>query len=239
MTEIGKEFHKETCYVRGKIPRVRLDWTHEPKRYKEYEGAKKIKLPLPQKRGGAPLWDVIKKRRSIRKYKDKKMNIRELSQLLWATQGITERNREFRATPSAGGLYPIVTYVVVNNVETIDAGLYHYDVKKHELQLVDEGDKREPVTRAALDQRMAYNAPVVFVWSSIFQRSVWKYSERAHRYVYMDVGHIGQSMVTAATALGLGSCLIGALYDEEANELIGVDGEKESVIYMCTVGYSD
>ena len=239
MASIGKKFHTKTQYIRGKIPPVRLDWTNEPEKYKPYLGTKKIKLPLPLKRGGAPLWDVIKKRRSVSKFTRKTLSAQHLSQLLWATQGITERSKEFRATPSAGGLYPIVTYVVVNSVENIDAGLYHYDVKNHELQLVGAGDKREQVSRAALDQRMAYNAPVVFVWSCIFQRSVWKYSERAYRYVYMDVGHIGQSMVTAATALGLGSCLIGALYDKEANELIGADGEAESVLYMCTVGYSE
>lgn len=237
MTELGKEFHKGTRYLRGKIPRVRLDWTHEPQRYKVYPEAKRIELPTPQRRGGPPLWDVVKRRRSTRDFLPRSLPLHALSQLLWATQGITERPNGLRATPSAGALYPIDTYLVVNNVHELAPGSYHYAVEKHALELLEEGDKRARTAKAALDQGMGYSASVVFVWTAIFRRSTWKYLERGYRYVYMDAGHIGQSMVISAEAMGLGSCLIGALYDVEANELLGVDGEEESVLYMCAVGY--
>ena len=83
---------------------------------------------------------------------------------------------------------------------------------------------------------MAQRVNVVFVWTGVFGRSKWKYRQRAYRYVYLDAGHIAQNLALAAEALGLGSCQIGALYDEEANELLGVDGIEESTIYMTTVG---
>ena len=237
MTDIGKQFHKETGYLRGKIPLVKLDRTHEPERYKVYPGVTRIKLPTPLRRGGAPLWDVLKKRRSSRKYSAKPLTLQQISQMLWAVQGITEHTHELRTTPSAGALYPIDTYLVVNNVEEMEPGIYHYAVKTHELEVLEKGDKRDPICKSALDQGMANNAPVVFVWSAVFGRSVWKYKERGYRYVYMDAGHVGQSMVTAAAAMRLASCLIGALYDDEANELLGLDGEEESVLYMCSVGH--
>jgi SagB-type dehydrogenase family enzyme len=83
---------------------------------------------------------------------------------------------------------------------------------------------------------MAHEANVVFVWSAIFERSKWKYKQRAYRYIYLDTGHIAQNVALAAVALGLGSCHIGALYDEEANALLGIEDEGESVIYMTAVG---
>jgi SagB-type dehydrogenase family enzyme len=92
------------------------------------------------------------------------------------------------------------------------------------------------IARAALDQRIAYDAGLVFAWTAVFERSKWKYRQRAYRYVYLDAGHIAQSVAMAAVALGLGSCQIAALYDEEVNELLGVDGVEESVVYLTVVG---
>ena len=76
----------------------------------------------------------------------------------------------------------------------------------------------------------------MFIWTAVFQRMKWKYGQRAYRYVYLDAGHIAENLALAATGLELGSCQIGALFDDEANELIGVDGVEESVIYMSVVG---
>jgi SagB-type dehydrogenase family enzyme len=162
----------------------------------------------------------------------------ELSQLLWAAQGITRESRgvDFRTSPSAGALFPIETYLVIHDVEGIDAGLYHYDVEHHRLDQLKLGNFRTEIARAALDQRFAAHANVVFVWTAIFERSKWKYRERAYRYIYLDAGHIAQNAALAAVALDLGSCQIGALYDGEANDLLGVDGVEESTVYMTVVG---
>jgi len=76
----------------------------------------------------------------------------------------------------------------------------------------------------------------VFIWTAIFNRSKWKYGERAYRYIYLDAGHIAENLALASTNLSLGSCQIAALFDDEVNEIIDVDGENESVIYMSVVG---
>jgi SagB-type dehydrogenase family enzyme len=160
----------------------------------------------------------------------------ELSQLLWAAQGITNHESEFRTAPSAGALYPVETYLMVNSVADVEPGVYHYAVDKHELDRLQAGDFRRSVAQAALDQEMAYRANVVFIWTAVFERSKWKYEQRAYRYVYLDAGHIAQNVALAAVALNLGSCQIGALYDDEVNALIGVDGVEEGVVYMTAVG---
>jgi len=80
---------------------------------------------------------------------------------------------------------------------------------------------------------------VVFVWSAIFNRSKWKYKQRAYRYVYLDAGHIVENLALSATSIGLGSCQIGAFFDDEVNRVIEVDGADESAIYLSVVGHPE
>lgn len=234
----GDFFQKDTQYIRGKLGGGPLLRHSKPEAYKLYPDTPKYKLDAVQKKGGMPLWEAINRRRSLRNFKDSPMTKDVLSQLLWATQGITHEavGFEFRAAPSAGALYPVETYLVNHNIEEIEPGIYHYGVQNHVLQQLKKGDFRESVARAALDQDMAFSANVVFIWTAVFQRSKWKYDQRAYRYVYLDAGHIAQNLALAAVSLNLGTCQIGALYDEEVNTLLGIDGEEESVLYMTVVG---
>jgi nitroreductase len=83
---------------------------------------------------------------------------------------------------------------------------------------------------------LCLEAAAVFIWTAVFERSKWKYEQRGYRYVYMDAGHICENLYLAATGLGLGACAIGALYDDDLNAILGVDGVVESAIYMCAAG---
>jgi SagB-type dehydrogenase family enzyme len=236
---IGDTYQQITKYARNAMPRHRLNWSAQPALQKSYPKAKKTVAPTPpQTSGGPPVWDVIRARRSLRSYTREPISMEELSQLLWATQGTTLEvsGYKFRSSPSAGALYPVETYVVVNRANGLEAGVYHYDAVGGNLQLLESGNCGARAAAAALDQPMAEQAAVVFVWTAVVERAKWKYLERAYRYIYLDAGHIGQNLYLAATALGLGCCAIGALYDEEVNELVQVDGENETVVYMCTVG---
>jgi SagB-type dehydrogenase family enzyme len=235
---IGDTFQQETKYRRGHLPGGGLDWATKPETHKRYPSAPRVALSPPQTEAGAPIWDVLRQRRSQRRYQDAPMQEAELSQLLWASQGVTRVRQSYglRTAPSAGALYPVETYLVIHNVEGIEPGVYHYAAESHELEQLRAGDFRPEIAKAALDQGMAARANVVFVWTGVFGRSKWKYKQRAYRYVYLDAGHIAENLALAAVALELGSCQIAALYDEEANELLGVDGVEESTIYMTTVG---
>jgi len=235
---VGDVFQKETKYYRGKLPGGHLAWQSKPETYKKYPGANKIKLSAPQRDDGVPLWEAIEKRRSVRDFANEPIGEGVLSQLLWATQGITKiiSGYELRAVPSAGALYPVETYLVVHNVENIEPGIYHYDVRNHSLEQLGPGDFRAPIAKAALDQDFMAEANAVFIWTAVFARSKWKYKERAYRYVYLDAGHIAQNLALAAVALELGSCQVAALYDDEINQILRVDGVEESVLYLTAVG---
>jgi SagB-type dehydrogenase family enzyme len=235
---IGDRFQEETKYTRGKLPGGGLEWRKRPGLYKNYPETPKVRLERPVTEGGQPLWEVIGLRRSVRDFGTGPVRSTELAQLLWASQGITQKimDYELRAAPSAGALYPVETYLSVQKAEGIEPGIYHYSVRRHELELLRGGNLGFELARAALDQDFLAEAAVVFAWTAVFPRSKWKYKERAYRYVYLDAGHIAQNVALAAVALGLGSCQVAALYDEEVNSLLGVDGKEESIIYMTAVG---
>jgi SagB-type dehydrogenase family enzyme len=235
---VGETFQRETMYIRGKMGGSGLGWANKPDAYKEYPDAPMIRLNSPRLKGGASLWAALKQRHSVRAYRSRSIDKSALSQLLWAAQGITHKanNHSLRTAPSAGGLYPIETYLIVHDVTDIEPGLYHYAVREHALEQLHRGDLSVQAARAALDQRIAHDANVVFVWAAVFARSRWKYKQRSFRYICLDAGHIAQNVALAAVAIGLGSCQIAALYDDKANELLGIDSESESVIYMTAVG---
>jgi SagB-type dehydrogenase family enzyme len=235
---IGDDFQLETKYTRRSLGGY-LDWANKPGMYKKYPGAKKIQLSKEFVCPSLPMVDVIKKRRSIRSFLARPVAISELSLLLWASTGIQRRERgyEFRTAPSAGALYPIETYISANNVEGLEKGLYHYNIEEHALEELRLGDFGAELAQAALGQVMLAKAPVIFIWTAVFERSKWKYRQRAYRYVYLDAGHIGQNLALSATSIGLGSCQIGAFFDEEVNRVLDVDGTAESAIYLSVAGH--
>jgi SagB-type dehydrogenase family enzyme len=239
MTEegVGEAFQRGTKHRRDRLIDRYMDWERKPETYKTYPGRPLTPLPEPII-PDEPLGRTLRSRRSVRDFLAEPLTLEELSCLLWASTGITRRERgyEFRTVPSAGALYPIETYVVVKEVRDVVPGLYHYSIRQHQLELVRRGGLGAEVARAALDQGMCARAPTVFIWTAVFERCRWKYGERAYRYVYLDAGHVAQNLALTAISLGLGSCQIAAVYDDEVNELLGVDGEEESVLYLSVVG---
>ncbi|MFH1267595.1 MAG: SagB/ThcOx family dehydrogenase [Planctomycetota bacterium] len=233
----GDQFQRETQYHRDREP-IEPRAARRPSLYKSYGKAKTIPLDRPTIKGGEPLWDTIRARRSVRRYSGEPISLANLSQLLWATQGITKgAGRDaFRAAPSAGGLYPVETYLVVHAVEGVERGVYHYGVEKHSLEQLKTGNFRAAMKRAALGQSIAGQAAAVFLFSAVFERSTCEYGQRAYRYVYLDAGHAAENLALAASALGLVSCPVAAFYDEELNALVDLDGQRESVVYLTTVG---
>lgn len=235
---IGDRFHYETRLTwRGAIGDIFHKKPKKPPQYKSYPEVEKIELPKP-KYSGITVEEALKKRRSIRNYSTKPITKEQLSQLLFAAQGVTGKmyGTALRTAPSAGALYPFEVYVVVNNVQDLPRGIYHYCVLNHAIELVKAGDFRDKVTDAGLKQEMLGDAGATFILSAIFDRVRHKYGERGLRYVYMEAGHISQNIYLQAVSLGMGSVCAGAFLDEKVNKLIDIDGQKEAAIYLHAVG---
>jgi SagB-type dehydrogenase family enzyme len=238
----GDNFQQLSKYSRRSMIGKELDWHNKPDTYKRYPmELERVELKRPVKTGGRPLYELLEQRRSERNFLRSPLDKAIFSQVLWAAQGITlaTEYHQFRTAPSAGGLYPVETYLAVNRVEGIKAGVYHYQVPDHGLVLLAEGNSGPQLAQAGLGQDMLEQAAFVFVWSAMVERAKWKYDQRAYRYIYMDAGHIAQNAALAALSCGLGSCQIAAFFDDEVNRIIAVDGKNETAIYMTAVGEAD
>lgn len=193
-----------------------------------------IKLPDVVTDGGMSLERAITGRRSIRTYADKPLTLFELSQLLWSAQGITNE-RGFRTAPSAGATFPLDMFVVVNNVETLDQGVYHYDPHQHMMEFLRADDISEDLFRACLSQSMILEGGAVLVFAAVFERTTSRYGSRGERYVYNEIGHASQNVHLQAVALDLGTVVIGAYNDEQVEEILEL-GSQFRVLYLMPVG---
>ncbi len=235
----GDEFQRLSKYLRETLKGKSLDWDQKPPLYKNYPpGTDLIELPGPDRENGHPLYRAIQQRRSVRNYSNSPVDGKSLSQVLWAAQGVTLATEfhQFRAAPSAGALYPIETYCMINNVAGFKPGVYHYQVPYHALILLREGSFALDLARAALGQKMLRDSAFNLIWTAVIERSKWKYEQRAYRYIYLDAGHIAQNAALSAVSCGLGSCQVGAFFDEEVNRVIEVNGDTEFVVYMSSFG---
>ena len=198
----------------------------------------RISLPKPDFSPEIQFWDIINKRHSTRAFKNEPISLMDLSLLLFSMSGLTRvfPKFAFRTIPSAGGLFPIETYTIINNVSDIEQGIYHYNIENHGLDFLKQGDFRKLVADACYGQRMVSKSAVNFIWTSLIDRTRNSYGERAYRYIYLDCGHLAQNFYLAAEALGLNACVVGAYYDDEINSIIDLNEKKEFAIYMGVVG---
>ncbi len=239
--EIGERFQNETKYTPEILNGYMLDWKSIPEPFKEYKNAiARISLPEPKTSAGkANLWKLLLKRRTCRDYNTQaSLKLNDLAALLWATQGLTAQLGDtfFRTAPSAGGLYPVETYVCVRAVDGLEQGIYHFRPGDFDLEFLKKGDFSHALTEASLQQTVVLGAQATLIWSGLIARGRWKYRQRAYRYVYLDAGHVAQNLYLAGEALGLGICAVGAFYDDAVNHIVNLDGKEETVIYMATIG---
>lgn len=189
-----------------------------------------MNLPEPRIKSEVSLEEVLKKRRSVRQFTSQSLSWEQISQLLWAAQGTTDKRYWRRTAPSAGGTYPLETYLVTKE------GVYRYRSERHELEQTSEGDVRPQLRRAALNDESIEEAPVNIVIAAIHQRTEKQYGQRAARYVQIEVGHAAQNVHLQAVALGLGSVPIGAFHDAQVQKVLSWP-KNHHPLYIIPVGY--
>lgn len=190
----------------------------------------KISLPEPDKDSDISLEETINKRRSIRSFKNEDLTLNQISQLLWAGQGITDKQRNYRAVPSAGALYPMELYVVKED------GVYHYLPSSCDIEKLKDKDLRRDLSDAALGQRPIQEAPISIVMCAVYERVTSKYGQRGIRYTHIEAGHIAENIQLQAVSLGLGSVPIGAFVDERVQKVLDIP-ENHIPVYIIPVGY--
>jgi SagB-type dehydrogenase family enzyme len=213
--------------------------------YKRYRLHPQIPLPqVPVDTVGPPFAETIAARRSRRDFASRQLELAELSAVLQWSCGITGGStidggggvQRFRAAPSAGALYPAEIYLGVNAVKGLEAGLYHYEVPEASLALLNRGDPGGRLHEICCGQEYARQAAVVVLISAVVERTKRKYGDRGYRYVLLDIGHLGQNLYLACTALDLAVVTTCAFFDDEAADFLGIDGCDEVVVYVAFIG---
>jgi SagB-type dehydrogenase family enzyme len=194
----------------------------------------RISLPAPRQDSGFSLERALSERRSVREFGNAALTQDEVSQLLWAAQGVTSRDG-LRTAPSAGALYPLELYLVVGMVRDLDPGVYKYAPAGHKLMKIIAGDQRHKLALAAHGQDAVADAAAVLVFTAVERRTTRKYGSRGVRYVHIEIGHASQNVFLEATALGLGAVVVGAFEDGAVGELLHLP-EGEAPLYLMPLG---
>jgi len=212
--------------------------------YRELLAAEEaLNLPPP---APTPLLRLMKTRSSCRQYQRRAMPLETLSSLLGGACGLTRFTEVsphvkafFRAAPSAGGLFPLETYLTTQDVEGVPDGLYHYAVRNHSLELIKGGSLFEERHGSLLADPFVQDANLVVFLTAVFMRTQRKYGPRGYRYVLLEAGHVAQNLCLLAAEQGLGSLCIGGFVDSKLNRFLKLDGVREAAVYAVGVGHGN
>ncbi|MBI2097064.1 MAG: SagB/ThcOx family dehydrogenase [Candidatus Sungbacteria bacterium] len=243
IADFSKLFHqssKDGSKGHPPIPANFDEWPDEWKTtyYKSYPRLPKI--GLEDKPPAADFFDLIKRRKSQRDFSRTPLAKYELSILLKYSCGNTgplEKGRSRRAQASGGARFPIEVYpIVFRPGADLPAGLYHYNVKDHALDVLWERNFSDEDIHQIFTYPWVKDAAVGIVMTAVFWRNQMKYGERGYRYILLEAGHIGQNFYLTSEALGIKCCALGGTMDQNLERLIDIDGVTESVVYGFAIG---
>jgi len=238
----GRDFMEKTKYRYLAAPDQQRNLPQPPLEIPAVPDKPIFGLPKPETIVIPPidLRKAIEERYSIRAYEKEPLGLGELAFLLWCTQGVKKiagTQATFRTVPSAGARHAFETYLLVNDVEGLEPGLYRYLALSHQLQQLDTDPALHiRIAEACLGQQFVMRAGVVFLWVAVPYRMTWRYGERGYRELHKDAGHVCQNLYLAASAVGCGVCAIAAYDDDVMHEILGIDGVGQFLIYLATVG---
>ncbi|MHC4444959.1 MAG: SagB/ThcOx family dehydrogenase [Planctomycetota bacterium] len=187
-------------------------------------------LPPPDLTGKMSVQQALMLRRSCREFSDKPLTVKQIGQLCWAGQGITDKDKGFRTAPSAGALYPIELYMVTAQ------GIDRYNPKEHSLQRYMTGNHKKALQTAGLDQESIGRVPVCFVITAVVERTAKKYGKKAEQYCMQESGHVAQNILLQATALKLAGLPIGGYKDQQVTDLLKLP-KNHRVLYILPIGH--
>lgn len=193
--------------------------------------------PLPPPRPlTRPLGHALAWRRSERAFDESPLGGDTFATVLAAAHGVSARTEgPRRSAPSAGALYPLEVYAVVNRVDGVPPGLYHHDPIEERLETLRPGAIWQ-LGEALVHPELAA-APAVAIVTGMLWRSRFKYGLRAYRFVLLEAGHLVQNLLLACTALDLAAVPVGGFYDRRLEELLSIDGVNEVALYCAAFGH--
>jgi SagB-type dehydrogenase family enzyme len=197
-------------------------------------------LPSPILTGNLSVESAIKNRRSVRQYSNQSVSLANVSQILWAAQGITDSQNSLRAAPSAGQVYPLEIYVIAgsNGVSGLQEGVYHYIPSNNTLELLITGDLRGDLSGIANGQPWVKQAPLDILITGNYRKMINKYTDKqlSTRFVDLEAGHVGENIYLQAEALGLDTVSLGSFNENQLEQRFQLPS-NETPIYIFPVGH--
>ena len=193
-------------------------------------------LATPVASGGMSLREALSRRRSSRAFGPREPSLEQLGALAWAAQGVTDPASGHRTAPSAGGLYPLDTYVLARAVDGLPAGLYHYNIATVALERMPARPVDEVVRDGFFWQDWVCNAAAIVLLVAAFDRTLAKYGDRGYRLVLLDAGHAAQNLLLVAEQERLGACAVAGFCDDALAADLGIDGVDEAVVHSVVLG---
>lgn len=192
-----------------------------------------VSLPNPKKAGGMAVETALAARRSIRDYSSQPLTLAEVSQLLWAAQGVTSADGK-RTAPSAMHRYPLEIAVVAQNVDGLPCGAWHYLPAKHALEPLNAAKPGVHLLARATSQAQVHAASAVFVVAAVYERMVAGAKNRA--WTDYEAGLASENLLLQATSLGLGAVVTGGIDPALVKDAVKFTGSEE-VIVVIPVGH--
>ncbi len=189
-----------------------------------------IMLPQPEIKSNISLEEALESRRSVRNFSSKELSLDQISQILWAAQGITQESTGYRTSPSAGALYPLEIFLLKSD------GVFHYIPDGHKIIKLSSDDLRPNLIQGVLFQGFVAEAPVNIIITAVYERTTAKYGNRGIRYVHLEAGHSCQNILLQAAALGLGAVPVGAFDDSYIQDLLDLP-QDHIPLYIIPIGY--
>jgi SagB-type dehydrogenase family enzyme len=185
-----------------------------------------IILPPPKLKGTVSVEEAIAARRSVRSFTEEAITLEQVSQLMWAAQGITEPSRGLRAAPSAGATYPLEVYILINQGDGIEPGAYHYIPQGHKLERIPppEGIVLHPLPDAA-----------TIAFAADYSRTAQKYGGQAPLFVHLEMGHAAENVWLQAVALGLAAVVNGIFNEREMSAVLNLPPNQQ-LLYIIRIG---
>ncbi len=185
-----------------------------------------IQLPQPSKSGGMAVTEALATRRSLRTFADRPLTPAEISQLLWAAQGVTD-DKGHRTAPSANAQYYLRIYLASAD------GFFEYVPSGHRLKKLQAQDVRAKLSA----QSAVKTAPFVLVIAGEFERAGEKYgAEKGAKVVNLEAGHVAENVLLQATALGLGAVPVAGFEPKDAQKAASLPAQHMPV-YLLPVGH--
>ncbi|MBN1187756.1 MAG: SagB/ThcOx family dehydrogenase [Bacteroidales bacterium] len=189
---------------------------------------KTYSLPEPDKTGGMPLMEALNNRQSSRQFTQKKLSKQQLSNLLWAADGINRPESGKRTAPSARNCQEIEIYVIVAE------GVFVYQAENHTLKQVLNEDIRDISGK----QNFVKDAPLNLLYIVDYNKTQDKNKENAKYWAYADAGFISQNVYLFCASEGLGTVVRG-LFDADALASKLELPAHKAVILTQTVGFKN